>query len=511
MNGMPFRPPLGAAGIAAALTVGFIAFAAKGPPRPLPATAVDSVFSADRAMRHVRAMSERPHPPGSADHARVRDYLVAELAALGVEPMIQRTTAVGTRFQEAGRVENVMARLPGTKPGGTAILLAAHYDGVGAAAFVAEHPWAKDVEVSLNFEARGTGGTAVMFQTGPGNLDQIRLLRRPPDIAASSVAVTVYRYLPNDTDWSEFFALGTPALNFAFADGVERYHTAEDDAGHLDPGSIQQEGAAALGLTRGFGHGPLPRPTTGNAVFFELPVVGLVVYPESGARPIGVGSILLTHGTERPRLVKWERRAPVRVHGLASLFGRYQQTAPLWAHYELKPRGEARGILGSDLDTDIVFAGGQVIARKCRRNQGRRRCDPTARHRLVLEGESDIEPPTLRPDIDRLRPRCPEGIINIGPMKGEELSGVPVCSGKPELRKGHASLDGLTAPVANLQSEHLWIRDTGPRRSHIPRFGVESKGTSRNCGLLRKAWTNPPNLASNVAAPTWLSMIGSAK
>ena len=337
---MPIRPALGAALITVAFTIGFIAFAAKGPPRPLPASAPDSVFSADRAMRYVRAMSERPHPPGTVEHARVRDYVAAELTALGIEPQIQRTTAIGKRFQAAGRVENVLGRLPGTKPGGPAILLAAHYDGVGAspaagddasgssvlletlralkagaplehdvtflftdieeggllgaAAFVAEHPWAKDVEVMINFEARGTGGTAVMFQTGPGNLDQIRLLRRLPDIAASSVAVTVYRFLPNDTDLSEFFALGKPALNFAFADGVERYHTAQDDADLLDPGSIQQEGAAALGMARAFGHGPLPRPTTGDAVFFELPVVGLVVYPERWARPIGVGSILLT-------------------------------------------------------------------------------------------------------------------------------------------------------------------------------------------------------------------------
>ncbi len=334
------RSSLGAGVTALVLTALLIAFAAKGPPRPVPATAPDSVFSADRAMRHVRAIAERPHPPGSADHARVRDYVLAELGALGVTPEVQRTTAVGTRFQQAGRVENVMARLPGTKPGGPAIMLAAHYDGVGAApaasddasgsavllevlralragaplehdvillftdleeagllgaaAFVAEHPWARDVEVMINFEARGTGGQAVMFQTGPGNLDQIRLLRRQPHVVASSIAVTVYQFLPNDTDLSEFFALGKPGLNFAFADGVERYHTSEDDAEHIDPGSIQQEGGAALGLTRAFGHGPLPRPVTGNAIFFNLPFFGLVVYPETWARPIAALAILLT-------------------------------------------------------------------------------------------------------------------------------------------------------------------------------------------------------------------------
>ena len=326
--------------VLAALSAGIIGYATKAPPRPLPTSAPDSVFSAERAMAHVRAMAERPHPPGSVDHARVRDYVMGRLKAFGVDPQVQQTTALGTRFQEAGWVENVMGRLPGTRPGGPAVLLAAHYDGVGAApaasddasgssvlletlralkagsplehdviflftdgeeagllgaaAFVAEHPWAKDVEAILNFEARGTGGQAVMFQTGPGNLDQIRLLKRLPNISATSLSVTVYQFLPNDTDLSEFFTLAKPGLNFAYIDGVERYHTAEDDADHIDPGSVQQEGTAAVGMARAFGHGPLPRPKGQNAIFFDLPLLGLVVYPESWARPIAVVTMLLS-------------------------------------------------------------------------------------------------------------------------------------------------------------------------------------------------------------------------
>ncbi|MGE3618469.1 MAG: M28 family peptidase, partial [Gemmatimonadales bacterium] len=337
---MPSRSPLGDAIVALILAAGFLGYAAKAPPRPVPATAPDSVFSAERAMVHVREMARQPHPPGTAEHARVRDYVRSRLEAAGLTAEIQRTTAVGTRFQEAGRIENVVARLPGRTPGGPAIMLVAHYDGVGAgpaagddasgssvlleslralqagapldhdviflftdgeeagllgaAAFVAEHRWAKDVALVINFEARGTGGAATMFQTGPDNLDQLRILRHAPEVAASSVAVTVYQFLPNDTDLSELFQLGTPALNFAFADGVERYHTSEDDAEHLDPGSIQQEGAAALAVVRTVGHGALPRPATGNAVFFTLPLVGLVVYPEGWTRPLAVVAVVLT-------------------------------------------------------------------------------------------------------------------------------------------------------------------------------------------------------------------------
>ncbi|HMI44430.1 MAG TPA: hypothetical protein VK516_12440, partial [Gemmatimonadaceae bacterium] len=45
------------------------------PPGALPATAPDTVFSAERAMRHVEQIAQRPHPMGTVDHDRVRDYI----------------------------------------------------------------------------------------------------------------------------------------------------------------------------------------------------------------------------------------------------------------------------------------------------------------------------------------------------------------------------------------------------------------------------------------------------
>ena len=40
---------------------------------------------------------------------------------------------------------------------------------LGATAFVKEHPWAKDIGVALNFEARGSSGPSFMFETSDGN------------------------------------------------------------------------------------------------------------------------------------------------------------------------------------------------------------------------------------------------------------------------------------------------------------------------------------------------------
>ncbi|MGH7618480.1 MAG: M28 family peptidase [Gemmatimonadaceae bacterium] len=305
------------------------------PPAPVAATAPATEFSAERALRHVEQIAVRPHAMGMPDHDRVRDYVLAQLTALGLRPQVQTTTGVGTRYQAAGRVQNILAWLPGSDSKGKAVLLMAHYDGVeagpaagddasgsaamletmralkarptplahdvialftdgeetgliGAAAFVREHPWAKDVAVVLNFDARGTAGRAFMFETGPGNRDAASVLRAVGHATAGSVFTTVYRTLPNDTDLSELAVLGLPALNFAFAEGVERYHTGHDDLAHLAPGSVQHFGDEMLGLAKEFASGPLPRPATRDAVFFDFPLLGLVVYPEAFAIPLAL-------------------------------------------------------------------------------------------------------------------------------------------------------------------------------------------------------------------------------
>ena len=323
--------------------VGLIALAAVGiwygnkTPSVVSADVTDR-FSAERAFGHVQQLAQRPHPPGSGDHARVREYLLAELRRIGLTPEVQTTTGVGTRYALAGQVHNVLARIPGTTPGGPAVLLMTHYDGVwagpstadatsataalldvariltserhthdviilladgeeagllGAAAFAREHPWAKDVGVTLNFEARGVHGVSRMFETGPGNLDVVRELKNVPGVRATSLSVTVYRLLPNDTDLSEMSVLEKPAMNFAFIGGVQRYHTAEDDPAHLNLGSMQHHGEQALALARAFADGPLPRPLTGDAAFFDFPLVGLIVYPIGWSIAIALAGLLL--------------------------------------------------------------------------------------------------------------------------------------------------------------------------------------------------------------------------
>jgi hypothetical protein len=333
-----------------------VVYLAGRPPAPEPAGAPPAVFSAERAMAVVRAIAERPHPSGSADHARVRAYLVGAIEALGLEAEIQEATGVSTRYPVAARIANVLTRLPGRGNTGLAVLFVAHYDGVaagpaagddaagvaaliemlralksgpplqhdvivlltdseeggltGAAAFAREHRWARDVQVVANFEGRGSGGPSQLFETAAGNLDVVRVFSRSPAATGTSLAVTVYRNLPNDTDLSELFVLDQPALNFSFIDGLEHYHTRLDDVAHLDPGSVQHHGVHALALARAFGDGPLPRPRTEDAVFFTVPGLGMFAYSERLAVPLAIGGtvlVLLAAVLVRRRETHWLR------------------------------------------------------------------------------------------------------------------------------------------------------------------------------------------------------------
>lgn len=309
------------------------------PPAALPATIADTAFSAGRALRDVAAIARGPHPPGSGEHDRVRDYIVARLRALGLSPVIQNDTGYGTRHHLFGAVANIAALIQGRSTDSAVVMLVAHYDGVpagpaaaddgsgcailletarairasgtpnhsvlllftdgeevgllGAAAFVRDNPLAHRVAMIINLEARGTSGRSYMFETGPGNMDAVRVLATVPDVSAASTFTAVYKALPNDTDLSELAALGKPALNFAFADQVRNYHSPRDDVAHLDPRSLQHQGDMALALARRFAAGPLPRPVTGDAVFFDFPGLGLVVYPEGLALPLAIFALLV--------------------------------------------------------------------------------------------------------------------------------------------------------------------------------------------------------------------------
>jgi hypothetical protein len=163
-------------------------------------------------------------------------------------------------------------------------------DGLlGADAFLEGHPWAKEVALVLNFEARGTRGPALMFETGPDNRRLIqRFAAAAPHPVASSYSYEVYRRLPNDTDFTVFRRAGIGGFNFAHIHGATGYHTARDSLERLDPASLQHHGANALALARAFAvddTAPADRDAGpragGDAVYFNPLGWSFVWFPAS--------------------------------------------------------------------------------------------------------------------------------------------------------------------------------------------------------------------------------------
>ncbi len=297
---MRWRPSPHSLVVLACVIAGLLALITTALPAPSPADAPAAEFSAERAVAKVRALlgDGRAHPVASAANEGVRARLVAELEELGLTPEVQRAFTCSERGVCAW-VENVIVRLPGEAEV-PAIALAAHYDSVsagpgaaddlqgvatvieclralresreregpsyrplvavftdgeevgllGARAFT-EHPLFADVAVVINVEARGTEGRPQMFEASAGNHRLVAAVASAERLPlTTSLAYEIYRRMPNDTDLSVWMRAGAQGLNFAFIGGVRRYHTPRDDLAHLDPSSVQVQGAAVLSTTQ---------------------------------------------------------------------------------------------------------------------------------------------------------------------------------------------------------------------------------------------------------------------
>jgi hypothetical protein len=306
---------------------------------PDPEGAAKDGFSVDRAFRHVEAIARRPRPVGSEENARVREYLLRELSALDLKTEVQGYRTTGDRPLD---VKNVLGFLPGVASTGV-IAVVAHYDSVragpgaadngaavaavlevarvlgrrgpllndvlflftdaeevglvGARVFVADHPRAKDVRLVLNFEARGSAGRSLMFQTGTPNEWLVRNIAeaatRP---AACSIMADIYREMPNDTDFTIFDLAGVPGLNFAFVGDATTYHTAEDRPERLSKASLAHHGRNLLDALEQFGGVNLEAERGGRVVYFDVLGRWLVVYSRALVWPLTAAAALFLLG-----------------------------------------------------------------------------------------------------------------------------------------------------------------------------------------------------------------------
>lgn len=303
-----------------------------------------SRFSTDRALVHVKNMSQKPHAVGFPAHGEVRKYVVSELNKMGLETSLQEGYTAGD-WANFSKATNILARIKGTQKG-KALLLLSHYDssphsslgasdaasGVatilegiraflsqnkppkndiiilisdaeelglnGADLFVNNHPWAKDVGIVLNFEARGSGGPSYMLlETNRGNSRVIQeFIKANPDYpAANSLVYSVYKMLPNDTDLTVFREdMDIEGLNFAFIDDHYDYHTQHDNYKRLDRNTLAHQGSYLMPLLHHFSESDLSDlKSLNDSIYFNIPFFKLISYPFDWIIPMLVLAIVL--------------------------------------------------------------------------------------------------------------------------------------------------------------------------------------------------------------------------
>lgn len=296
-----------------------------------------SEFSTKRALEVVKEIAKKPHYVGSKNHEVVAAYIQKELQNLGLQTAVQEgftMTEIGTLVKS----KNIIAKIKGSN-NSKALLLLSHYDSAphsyskgasddasgvatiietvraflhnktthkndiiilftdaeelglnGAALFVTQHQWAKEVGLALNFEARGSSGPGYMLmETNDGNSKMVDAFKAGNAAypVSNSLMYSIYKMLPNDTDLTVFREKGKiQGYNFAFIDSHFNYHTAQDSYENLDPRTLAHQGSYLFPLLNYFSNADLTDLNSGSDdVYFNVPF-GFISYPFSWIFPM---------------------------------------------------------------------------------------------------------------------------------------------------------------------------------------------------------------------------------
>jgi len=302
-------------------------------------------FSQQKALVQLKQISQKPHFVGAPAHDNVRDYIVKQLQLLGLKVSIQRQLGINNKWRSATEVQNILAKIRGSGKG-KSLLLLSHYDSAphsslgasddgngvitilegirdylatnakpkndiiilftdaeeiglnGADAFVNHHPWAKNVGLVLNFEARGSGGPSYMLlETNGGNSKLIKAFQNanPQYPVANSLMYSIYKMLPNDTDLTVFRKDGNiNGFNFAFIGDHFDYHTAQDSYKRLDRNTLMHQASYLLPLLSYFSNADLSQLNSkSDLVYFNFPFFKMISFPFSWVMPLTILAFIL--------------------------------------------------------------------------------------------------------------------------------------------------------------------------------------------------------------------------
>ena len=334
----------------------YLSFSSLMPKSGTPASISETKFSTERALIPLREITKAPHYIGTEEHARVREYIVEQLNGLGLETEIQEGFIMNTKWKSLDKPKNILAKIKGSG-NGKSLLLLSHYDSAltpsfgasdagsgvvtiletirafqasaktptndiivlftdaeevgldGARLFVKNHPWAKNVGIALNFEARGSGGPSNMIvETNSGNKNLINAFMEA-DVkfpVASSLMYSIYKMLPNDTDSTVLRQGGDiDGFFFAFIDDHFDYHTANDNFENLDRNTLQHQGEYLLPLVHYFADADLSSlKSSEDHVYINVPILKMISYPFAWIIPmlilaISVFIVLIVYGLNK--------------------------------------------------------------------------------------------------------------------------------------------------------------------------------------------------------------------
>ena len=254
-------------------------------------------------------------PVGSAANARAREYVVDQLKQIGFEVRVQETDARRHELGRTARVSNIIGILPGEQP--DALGIVSHYDSspdapgatddalgvavtleaarvlasagrphwtllalitdgeesglMGAAALVTDREVTSRLKAYINLESIGSSGTAVLFETGPGNGWLVApWARRAPHPRGGSYAIEVYTRLPNDTDFSILKTRDVPGLNFAAVGDSYAYHTARDTPERLSRDTVRTTGENVVTIATALQSTDITARSGDAPVFFDI-------------------------------------------------------------------------------------------------------------------------------------------------------------------------------------------------------------------------------------------------
>jgi len=330
-----------------------------------------SEFSTERALKHVEEISKKPHYVGSPNHPKVMNYLEKELQKLGLETQIQQSTIL-SKWNNLVETKNITARIKGSDSS-KALLLLTHFDSAphtkslgasddanglavilegirtflhnksthkndiiivfsdaeelglnGVYAFASEHPWAKEVGLVINFEARGTAGPSMMLaETNYGNANLIKgfAAANPKFPVSNSLMYSIYKMLPNDTDLTAFREKADiPGYNFAFIDDHFDYHTIQDNFENFTPECLEHQSTYLMPLLAHYSNADLSNlKTDEDQVYFSSPI-GFFHYPFSWNFPLLIIAFVLFLGVVTIGLGKHLLDFKEIIRGFAPLF-----------------------------------------------------------------------------------------------------------------------------------------------------------------------------------------------